>query len=149
MNRTRCVLVSFLLCISGISGLLAQEVISPLYNNPRAAQQYMTLQSAKKSTTAILLELPVFDDFSNSSLIADTGLWSDAYAFVNNNFCVNPVSNGVATLDALNEVGSIYPNAVLDPNTFEADHLSSQAINLAYPVSDSIYLSFLYQPGGL
>ena len=149
MNSTRCVLVSFLLCIPGVSGLRAQEVISPLHNNPAAAQQYSSFQSAKKSTSAVLLELPFFDEFSNSSLIADTGLWSDAYAFVNNNFSVNPVSNGVATLDALDEVGSVYSNAALDPNTFEADLLSSHPINLAYQASDSIYLSFLYQPGGL
>jgi hypothetical protein len=30
-----------------------------------------------------------------------------------------------------------------------ADHLTSKAINLQYPASDSLYLSFLYQPGGL
>lgn len=130
-------------------GLQAQEVITPLYYNPGAAQAYNNFRSAKKSANASLLELPFFDDFSNSSLTADTSYWSDAYAFINNTFPVDPVSNGVATLDALDEVGSIYENAVLDPNTFEADHLSSLPINLAYPVSDSIYLSFFYQPGGL
>ncbi len=129
--------------------LQAQEVITPLHNNPRAAQQYNNFRSAKKSADASLLELPFFDDFSNSSLTADTSCWSDAYAFINNTFPVDPVTNGVATLDALDEVGSIYFNAVLDPNSFEADHLSSHPINLVYPVSDSIYLSFLYQPGGL
>jgi hypothetical protein len=55
----------------------------------------------------------------------------------------------VATLDAVDEDGSIYPHAVLFPNTFEADVLTSKAIKLDYPASDSIYLSFLYQPGGL
>lgn len=138
-----------LLCFPGILGLQAQEVITPLHKNPRAEQLYKDFRSVKKTATATLLELPFFDDFSNSSLIADTGSWSDAYAFVNNNFSLDPVTNGVATLDALDEVGSIYTNAVLSPNTFEADHLSSHPINLAYPASDSIYLSFLYQPGGL
>jgi len=149
MNSLKCVLAFFLLCLPGIFSLQAQEVISPLQNNPGAAEQYKKYRSVKKSATASLLELPIFDDFSNSSLYADTSVWSDAYAFVNNTFPVDPVSNGVATLDALDESGSIYSNAVLDPNTFEADHLSSHPINLAYPASDSIYLSFLYQAGGL
>jgi len=149
MNRTKCVLASILISLPGILRLQAQEVITPLYHNHRAAQQHLNFQSAKKATAATLLELPLFDDFSNSSLIADTGSWSDAFAFVNNNFSVNPVSNGVATLDALDADGSIYANAVLSPSTFEADHLTSHPINLEYPASDSIYLSFLYQPGGL
>ncbi|MCK4991900.1 MAG: hypothetical protein KAS29_15480, partial [Bacteroidales bacterium] len=147
MNRTGCVLVSFLLCFTGM--IQAQEHISPLHSNPRAAQQYKDFHSAKKSTQAVLLELPFFDDFSNSSLNADTGRWSNAFAFVNNNFSVNPVTNGVATLDALDEVGSIYSHAVISSSSFVADSLTSHTINLAYPASDSIYLSFLYQPGGL
>jgi hypothetical protein len=149
MNSLKCALAFFLLCLPGIIRLQAQEVISPLQNNPEAAEQYNKFKSVKKSATASLLELPIFDDFSNTSLYADTSTWSDAYAFVNNTFPVDPVSNGVATLDALDESGSIYSHAVLDPNTFEADHLSSHPINLAYPASDSIYLSFLYQAGGL
>jgi hypothetical protein len=147
MNRISCVLA--LLFLTGILRLQAQEVITPLQTNPWAAQQYRDFVSAKKAANAVLLELPFFDDFSTSSLRADTGRWSDAYAFVNNNFCDQPLTNGVATLDALDEVGAIYSNAVLDPNTFVADHLSSHAINLAYPAADSIYFSFLYQPGGL
>jgi hypothetical protein len=149
MNRTSCVLASFLLCFPGIIRLQAQEVITPLQTNPRAALQYGEFRSAKKSSEAVLLELPFFDDFSNNSLQADTGRWSDAFAFVNNNFCDNPLTNGVATLDALDEVGAIYSRATLDPNTFIADTLSSHPINLAYPASDSIYFSFLYQPGGI
>lgn len=149
MNRTACVLASFLLCFPGILRLQAQEFISPLQSNPRAAVQYEEFRSAKKSAEAVLLELPFFDDFSNSSLQADSLRWSDAYAFVNNNFCDDPVSNGVATLDALDETGAIYSHASLDPTTFIADALSSHPINLTYPAADSIYLSFLYQPGGL
>lgn len=149
MNRTNCVLASFLLCFAGLISLQAQEVVTPLQSNPRAAFQFQKFQSAKKSARAVLLELPFFDEFSNNSMQADTLRWSDAFAFINNNFCDNPLSNGVATLDALDEVGSIYTNAVLDPNSFVADVLSSHPINLSYPASDSIYFSFLYQPGGL
>ncbi|MDF1575315.1 MAG: T9SS type A sorting domain-containing protein [Bacteroidales bacterium] len=149
MNRTTSLFASILICLPGITGLQAQELITPLYRNQRAAQQHVELQSTKKTAAATLLELPVFDDFSNSTLITDTGIWSDSYAYANNHFPVNPVSNGVATLDALDANGSMYDHAVLSPLTFEADHLSSHPINLEYPASDSIYLSFLYQPGGL
>jgi hypothetical protein len=149
MNRPYCVLASFLLCFAGLISLQAQEVVTPLQSNPRAALQFEKFRGAKKSARASLLELPFFDEFSNNSLQADTLRWTDAFAFINNNFCDNPLTNGVATLDALDEVGAIYSNAVLDPNSFEADVLSSRPINLSYPASDSIYFSFLYQPGGL
>ncbi|MEN8202920.1 MAG: T9SS type A sorting domain-containing protein [Bacteroidota bacterium] len=128
---------------------MAQEVITPLYNNPLAEGLPHSRSSLKKSAHVDLLELPIFDDFSNTFIHPDTSIWSDTYAFVNNNFCLEPVSNGVATLDALDEEGSIYAHAVFSPSTFEADLLTSKAIRLDYPASDSIYLSFLYQAGGL
>ncbi len=149
MNRTIRVAAGILISLAGLHGLQAQEVITPLFRNPRAAQLQNEHIRIRKSAEASLLELPIFDDFSNTSLVADTGSWSDAYAFVNNNFCVNPVSNGVATLDALDADGSIYAHAVLSPSTFVADHLTSNPVNLQYPASDSLYLSFLYQAGGL
>lgn len=149
MNRTIRLAVVILLSLAGLQELRSQEVITPLYKNPRAAQLQNEHIRIRKSTEASLLELPLFDDFSNTSLVADTSRWSDAYAFVNNNFCLNPVSNGVATLDALDADGSIYAHATLDPTTFIADHLSSKTINLDYPASDSLYLSFVYQAGGL
>jgi len=135
-----------LVCLSGIQ---AQEVIIPLYNNPMAASGHLSQRGLKKSAEFIMLELPFFDDFSNSAGSPNMEFWSDDFAFVNNNFSVDPVSNGVATLDALDSDGSLYPTAVLSPNTFIADSLTSHPINLNYPVSDSIYLSFLFQPGGL
>lgn len=102
-----------------------------------------------KSSAAISLELPFFEDFSTSYIEPDPSLWSDADAFVNNSYCIDPVSNGVATLDAIDYQGSIYKDATFDPESFVADHLSSHPINLGYPAEDSIYFSFLYQPRGL
>ncbi len=90
----------FLLGFTLLSVLEAQEVITPLFNNPRAPGGHLSHATAKKTAKAILLELPLFDDFSDSDLVPNSELWSDADAFVNNNFCLNPVSNGVATLDA-------------------------------------------------
>jgi hypothetical protein len=137
-----------MISLSGVFTIQAQELITPLHKTG-AGKQHHKFYSAKKSTAASLLELPIFDDFSNSSLVADTGIWSDNNAFINNNFSVNPITNGVATLDALDAEGSIYSHAVLSPSTFVADTLTSRPINLNYLPSDSIYFSFLYQPGGL
>jgi len=131
------------------SGLHAQEVIVPLSSNPQLANCHHKKLNKKKSASVTTLTLPIFDDFSTGSVFPDSSIWSDAFAFINNNYCRNPVTNGVASLDALDADGSIYKDAVLAPNTFVADHLTSQSIDLDYPASDSIYLSFLYQGGGL
>ena len=133
----------------GLWELFAQEVVLPLFDNPQAALHHHSTPREKKSTSATLVDLPIFDDFSVSNIFPDSDLWSDAYAFVNNNYCKDPVTNGVASLDALDADGSIYFTAVLAPSTFVADHLTTHPIQLDYPASDSIYLSFLYQPGGL
>jgi hypothetical protein len=148
MTRAKSVIACLLISLPGIITIQAQEVITPLYKTG-AHQQHLEPRSTKKSAAAALLELPIFDDFSNNSFATDPGIWSDQNAFINNNFAVNPITNGVATLDALDEVGAIYSHAVFYPSTFVADTLTSRPINLDYSPSDSIYLSFLYQPGGL
>ncbi len=131
------------------TALYSQEVVIPLYDNPAAAQAHALHGARLKSVPADTLTLPVFDDFSTGKAIPDPAIWEDQFAFINNSFAVNVVTNGVATLDALDADGSIYPHAVKDPNTFVADYLTSRPIGLSYPASDSIYLSFLYQPAGL
>ncbi len=149
MNKSFKTLTGYILGLVLLPGLQAQEVITPVSGNPQASKYHQEHLLVKKATGSKLLELPLFDDFSNAFVVPDTGLWSDAHAFVNNNYCVDPVTNGVATLDALDFDGSIYPHAVLDPATFVADHLTTHPIQLAFPVSDSIYLSFMFQPKGL
>lgn len=137
------------------AGLDGQEVITPLFGktpktgDTRHQPDGPYSAPARKSTASDPLELPFIDDFSGYSGIPDTGRWSDAHVVVNTNYAVDPVSYGVATLDALDGDGSMYPHAEIDPGTFNADHLTSQPLQLDYPVSDSIYLSFLYQPEGL
>jgi len=132
-----------------------QEVVTPLFGKPRLSavnhqpSDIRKLPGLKKSTGALMLELPFMDDFSGYSGVPDSSRWMDAHVFINRNYGIDPISIGVATLDALDGNGSIYPNAEIDPNTFIADHLTSQSLQLEYPASDSIYLSFLYQPEGL
>jgi hypothetical protein len=135
--------------LAALPGLFAQEAITPLMGNPRAADYYREHGAVRKSAGATSLTLPVFDDFSSTFVEPDPAIWADQYAFINNSYGVDPVTNGVATLDALDFDGSIYATATIDPTSFVADHLTSHPVMLALPAEDSIYLSFLYQPGGL
>ena len=93
------------------------------------------------------LELPFFDDFSLAGIIPDPGKWSDSYVFINNTYSSRQITTGIATMDALSETGRLYEAASAVP--FEADHLTSQPINLNNQASDNIWLSFHYQPGGI
>ena len=75
-------------------------------------------------------------------------LWADDDAYINGTFPLNPPTIGVATLDGMDRTG--YPYAPEAPNSIGlADHLTSVPINLVFPASDSIYLSFFYEAIGL
>ncbi len=127
--------------------LQAQEILVGLEVNPVAKDFYQQQHSLRKSGTADTLELPFIDDFSGSYVKPDNKKWTDQHAFINPYYAVSPVSLNVATLDALDYDGSHYPHASISP--FVADHLTSHPVNLAYLPSDSVYLSFFYQPQGL
>jgi hypothetical protein len=69
--------------------------------------------------------------------------------YINNRFPINPVSYNVATFDGLQANGVPY-NTINNFATGFTDNLTSLPINLKpYHVSDSIYLSFFWQQGGL
>ncbi len=128
--------------------LHAQEVLIPLNENPKLKQYLKTRTSFKSYKATDTLELPFYDDFSNSYLYPDQILWADSFAFVNSSYPYLPPSIGVATLDAIDEKGEFYSGAGYDIS-FVADYLSSQPINLNYPGDQTIYLSFYYQPQGI
>ena len=136
------ILPSFVISVS----LQAQEVMIPLSGNQEAEHYYQNLPALRKATDADTVELPFIDDFSNSTIRPKPSLWMDFNAYVNNKYPVFPVTAGVATLDAIRYDGSQYPDA--STSAFIADHLTSNPVDLDYPVSDSIYLSFFYQPEG-
>ncbi len=139
-------LIQILILTFSVTSLLAQEVVIDC-GNP-VLRDYSRRNTHKNSTSADTLELPFFDDFSNSYIYPDSSKWSDRYAFINNSNGKNPISIGVATLDAINEYGNVYPTLPIGQSS-EADYLTSKPINLAYPPADSVYLSFFYQCGGL
>ncbi len=82
-------------------------------------------------------------------------LWQDNFAYRNNDYAINPPTIGVATMDGLNDNG--YPYDFSTAFTYgKADYLTSKPIFLnqnaagtPYSITDSIYLSFYYQPQGL
>ncbi len=87
--------------------------------------------------------------------ILDTGyLWIDKFTYLNNTYAVDPPSYGVVTFDGLDEVG--YPYNFISTSAGQGDYLTSVPIDLAFRtdgtpwgVSDSLELSFWYQPQGL
>jgi hypothetical protein len=125
--------------------LVAQEILTDIQINQPVRDHYMHAPNLK-SLSGTMLELPFFDDFSQSKIYPDDEKWSDTYVFINYNYPVNPRSAGVATFDALDHTGALYPRASIWP--FIADQLTSRPINLNYSPLDSIYLSFFYQPQG-
>ena len=74
-------------------------------------------------------------------------LWKEDQAFVNGTYGLDPPSIGVCTFDGMDRTG--YPYDAQFPNNHGiADSLTSVPINLQYPTSDSVYLSFFIQPRG-
>lgn len=77
----------------------------------------------------------------------DGSIWTDRQVYINRTMALAPPTTGVATFDGTDAYGRPYSN-VIGANGW-ADRLTSKPIDLNYPASDSIYLSFWYQPEGL
>ena len=130
----------------------AQEVITGLVRNRQVAEAQATRSLPagtvmKAATAEEPVPLPFSDDFSTDTIFPSTARWSDMQAFINNTYSVRQLSAGIATLDCLDESGNLHQAA--SQSVFEADHLTSRAIDLAYQPSDSIFLSFFYEAGGI
>jgi hypothetical protein len=141
----RILLLSYSFCIH------AQRII-PLHENVAIKQHLESTKTLKKSTNATkavvdTLLLPFFDDFSKITVYPDHKLWEDDLAFINATFPIDPVTYGVATLDAIDSKGNVYR---VDNNPAIGDRLTSHPIDLsAYSgFSDTIFLSFFYQAQG-
>jgi len=137
-------LVFLNLCLDYLS---AQEVVIGLQSNYSVTSAASKQKSSKALKATAPLEIPFFDDFSGKSVFPDARKWIDNFVFINDTYSDRQITTGIATFDALDNTGMLYENA--SPTVFEADHLTSQPVNLAYPSSENIWLSFFYQPGGL
>jgi hypothetical protein len=153
MNKYSILLLALL--ISGIGISRAQEKLTRLRNNPQLSNSTAPFRQKSGTRSPQPLTLPFTDDFSRQGAYPDTALWSDNNAFTNQTFGVHPPTIGIATLDATDALGRIYPHAKKTP--FPADTLTSHPIRtdslfspIARPLTaaDSLYFSFFYQPGG-
>ena len=133
----------FVLVLYASSSLQGQEALLPIRHAPQTP--------AKDAPT--VLTLPFFDDFSN--IAASQNLWQITGTFLNEGYAPLPPTRGMATLDAFDADGWLYPTTT--EQLFPCDTLASLPIRLdslfePYPralaAADSLYLSFFYLPGG-
>ncbi len=141
----------YTILLFGSFNIIAQEYLINIGNPTlqRYSKTYFQIHSNKdfNSFKSDTLELPFFDDFSNSYIYPDSSKWEDNYAFIGHNYAIEPISIGTATLDAIDENGFVYSSLPYG-NPGIADYLTSKPINLEYAPEDSIYLSFYFQAGG-
>ena len=141
--------VIFIFFSGFVGNLNAQEALRGLEGNPVIQKARSTEASVKKlkSTSVDTLILPFIDDFSSTNIFPNPKYWEDDNVFINSTDAYNPLSVGVATFDNFDSTGKIYSNATVNP--FYADKLTSRPIDLNFPAEDSVYLSFLYEPGAI
>ncbi len=137
-----------------------QEYLTGQQENPvvkAAASHSAQVKATYAGLDTIPISVPFFDDFSGNSVFPSPDRWIDRDGFVNNDYPVFPVNLGALTMDAINDSGLMYRNAVPGPTNFIADHLTSRYIRLdsvfspvprKLTLADSVYLSFYYQPQG-
>ena len=106
------------------------------------------VESKAKSVYAAksVLELPFYDDFSRGLSYPVQSLWDGKYVHVSTKYAVNPPNVGVATFDAIDDVGQLHGNASVFQ--FSSDTLTSKNINLNFQGDTTIYISFQFQPQG-
>lgn len=139
--------ILLILILSGIPELMSQEVVTGPTGNNLLTNLKITTELYFSKGIQDTISLPFFDDFSRSGPFPDSTRWTDRYVFINNTYSTGQLTAGVATFDLLDETGSLYEEA--ESWVFSADKLTSKHIDLDYPAADSIWFSFLYQPGGL
>ncbi len=127
--------------------VFGQEYARPIRWNPfQKSSNNPFLHTAR--TTAAIINLPFFEDFTGYSASPDSNKWKDYQVYINNTMGASPISRGVATFDALNANGIPY-DSFSNTNRAYADSLTSQDIDLSpFKPADSVYLSFFYQPQG-
>jgi len=154
--KNKILILLIILVIPAIS--FSQEIITGLYTNPVIKANLNNVKA--RSARSIMLNIPFFDDFSGNSIFPNDSLWADKNVFINTAYPYMPPTIGVATFDALNDTGAIYPSAnsygfaadTLTSNPIRLDSITIRDSTLGYPMalqkSDSIYFSFYYQPQG-
>ena len=148
----------FLVMIAAV-GVQAQEQLYDLNVNHRLSDYEKYTRSEVYTSSRApgdTLDLPFFDDFSEPfTRLRNLGddypspdRWIGNKTYINNHYAINPISQGVATFDGLNEKGLAYGFGFSLPSA--ADTLKSKPLKLGgLPADSSVFLSFYYQPQGL
>ncbi|HEX2970247.1 MAG TPA: T9SS type A sorting domain-containing protein [Bacteroidales bacterium] len=134
------------LIVSSLAKTYSQEVISGLQINTQLKSSFEDYRSSK-NLAIDTVTLPLFDDFSGNSVFPDTRIWDDANVLINNTYSEKQITKGIATFDALDYKGNLYETA--NSAGFIADMLTSKPVDLNYSQSAGIWLSFLFEAGGL
>ena len=136
--------MTFLLTLLSGGQLNAQERLDGLSSNPALKGKVLVEDQQRQR----MLSLPFFDDFYPVDVFPDQALWEDDLIYINATFPIEPPTIGVATFDGLNANGD--PYSILSDDYGIADLLTSMPIDLSgIDSSESVYLSFYFQPGGL
>jgi hypothetical protein len=147
-----CVFVTVVATWWGACPAAAQEALVMLSENPAARPQPKRLRPARRAATPLAvplaaspLTLPFVDDFVAVHPWPDTTKWTTNGVYVNDHYALHMPTIGVATFDALDDHGRLYPH--LDGVAAPADTLTSLPIDMFN--KNDVVLSFFYQPGGL
>lgn len=137
----------FSLCAITLS---AQVVLMPLQTNPLLENINKGPRKQFQQGPPHVQKLPFFDDFSNyDGLYPNDTMWLDNYTYISKTMSDSAPSVGVVVFEGLNAAGRPY-RGIEDQSSYPSDTLTSTYIDLSpYTASDSLYLSFFYQPGGL
>lgn len=151
-------LLFMFLVLATVVKTYAQEQLYDLTVNHRLSDFEKYQRSDRYASRAVgdTLDLPFFDDFSEPfSRLRNLGddypnsdMWIGNTVYINNHMAVNPISQGVATFDGLDEQGRTYGFGFSLPSS--ADSLTSKPLRLSGNLPDSsVVLSFFYQAQGL
>ncbi|KAA5548742.1 T9SS type A sorting domain-containing protein [Adhaeribacter rhizoryzae] len=125
------------------------QVITPLESYPvtQSAKTSLT-RHARTNAEGDTVSLPFFDDFAAYTGVPSAGYWQKGGGVhVNNQFGVNPPSVHVATFEGVDAAGRPYSPTATYGYT---DTLTSKPIRLNnLNPTDSVYISFYWQAGGL
>ena len=142
--------LTFIFMFSFCTLVMAQEVLNELTLNGQLLGNTKAIHATKHLKAGVndTLSIPFIDDFSYEGPYPDENRWEDQHVYINNDLAIAPISIGVASFDGLDSSGYPYNISASINSSAIADYLTSKPIDLNYNVSDSLYLSFYYQPEG-
>lgn len=112
---------------------------------------YDTIDFPNDPDTVWIIDADLYQDSATqffAPLSDPNAYWLDRYVYHNYSMASDPWSIGVVSFDGTDENG--LPYAIGSSSSGAADFLTSKPIDLSgFAPSDSIYMSFLFQPQGL